>query len=122
MANIKAGDTVAIIAGGNQFITTTDKKGVKTKVRQTGRVVKVLKNDRVIIEGINKVKKHQRPTQENEKGGIIEMEAPIHISNVALIDPKTNTPTRVGVKVENGSKIRYAKKSGAAFDKASKKK
>jgi len=109
---IKTGDTVVIIAGGDQF--STDKKGIK--VRNTGRVIKVLKDDRVIVEGVNKVKKHQRPTQESEKGGIIEQEAPIHVSNVALIDPKTNQPTRVGYRIENGKKVRYAKKSGVTLD------
>jgi len=110
--NIKTGDTVVVIAGADQY--TTDKKGSKT--RKTGRVIKVLKDDRVIVEGINKVKKHQRPTQENEKGGIVEMEAPIHVSNVALVDPKTNKPTRVGFRIENGKKVRYAKKSGVTLD------
>lgn len=108
---IKTGDTVVIIAGGAQF--TVDKKG--NKLRNTGRVLKV-KGDRVIVEGVNKVKKHERPKQENEKGGIIEMEAPIHVSNVALIDPKTKAPTRVGYRIENGKKVRYAKKSGATID------
>lgn len=111
---IKAGDTVAVIAGADQFVT--DKKGVKT--RKTGRVLKVYpRTNRVLVEGVNKVKKHQRPTQANDKGGIIEKEAPIHVSNVALVDPKTGKPTRVGVKEVDGKKIRYAKKSGASLDK-----
>lgn len=109
---IKTGDTVVVIAGGDQF--STDKKGTKT--RKTGRVLKVLKDDRVIVEGVNIVKKHQRPTQANDKGGIIEMPAPIHVSNVAIVDPKTNEPTRVGYRVENGVKVRYAKKSGQVLD------
>ncbi len=111
---IKAGDTVAVIAGADQFVT--DKKGNKS--RKTGRVIKVYpKTDRVLVEGVNMVKKHQRPTQANEKGGIVEKEAPIHASNVALVDPKTGKPTRVGVKVVEGKKVRYAKKSGASLDK-----
>ncbi len=111
---IKTGDTVAVIAGRDQF--ATDKKGKKT--RKTGRVLKVFtKTDRVIVEGINMMKKHQRPTSANDKGGIIDREAPIHVSNVALIDPKTGVPTRVGYKVVEGKKVRYAKKSGEILDK-----
>ena len=111
---IKAGDTVAVIAGRDQF--AVDKKGKKT--RKTGRVLKVYpKTERVIVEGINMIKKHQRPTNANDKGGIIDREAPIHVSNVALIDPKTGLPTRVGYKVVDGKKVRYAKKSGEVLDK-----
>ncbi|NLL69444.1 MAG: 50S ribosomal protein L24 [Acholeplasmataceae bacterium] len=111
---IKTGDTVAIIAGRDQF--TTDKKG--NKVRTTGRVLRVYpKTNRVLVEGVNIVIKHQAPSQANEKGGIIEKEAPIHVSNVALIDPKTKTPTRVGIKEVDGKKVRYAKKSGEVLDK-----
>jgi large subunit ribosomal protein L24 len=111
---IKAGDTVAVIAGADQFVT--DKKGNKT--RKTGRVLKVFpRTDRVLVEGVNKVKKHQRPTQANDKGGIIEKEAPIHVSNVAIVDPKTGKPTRVGYREVNGKKVRYAKKSGESLDK-----
>lgn len=114
---IKTGDTVAVIAGRDQFVT--DKKG--NKVRKTGRVLKVLKDqDKVIVEGVNIAKKHQRPTQANDKGGIIEIETPIHVSNVALIDPKTGEPTRVGFRVENGKKVRYAVKSGTTIDSTKK--
>ncbi|HHW79780.1 MAG TPA: 50S ribosomal protein L24 [Acholeplasmataceae bacterium] len=115
---IKTGDTVAVIAGSDQFVT--DKKG--NKKRRTGTVLKVLKKEqRVIVEGVNIVKKHQRPTQTNEKGGIFEQEAPIHISNVALIDPETNLPTRVRIETvsekDKVRKIRVATKSGAKIDK-----
>lgn len=111
---IKAGDTVAVIAGRDQFVT--DKKGNKT--RKTGRVLRVFtKTDRVLVEGVNIVKKHERPTQANDKGGIIEKEAPIHVSNVAIVDPKTGKPTRIGHKEVDGKKIRYAKKSGESLDK-----
>jgi large subunit ribosomal protein L24 len=111
---IKAGDTVAIIAGRDQFVT--DKKGNKT--RKTGRVLKVYpKTDRVLVEGVNIIKKHQRPTQQDDKGGILEKEAPIHVSNVALLDPKTQKPTRVGYRLVDGKKVRYAKKSGESLDK-----
>jgi large subunit ribosomal protein L24 len=112
--NIKAGDTVAVIAGRDQFVT--DKKGKTT--RKTGRVLKVYpKTDRVLVEGVNMIKKHQRPTQAEDKGGIIEKEAPIHVSNVAMIDPKSGKPTRVGYRFVDGKKVRYAKKSGESLDK-----
>lgn len=115
--NIKTGDTVVVIAGGDQF--TTDKKGIKT--RKSGRVLKVFAaEDKVIVEGVNKVKKHQRPKSAQDKGGINEFEAPIHVSNVAIQDPKTGLPTRVGYRVENGVKVRYAKRSGTALDKPAK--
>ena len=79
--------------------------------------MRVLRNtDRVVVEGVNKVKRHQRPTEANPEGGIITFEAPIHVSNVMLIDPTTGQPTRVGVRyMEDGSKERYAKKSGAGL-------
>lgn len=116
--NIKTGDTVVVIAGGDQF--TTDKKGIKT--RKTGRVLKVNRKDNtVIVEGVNIVKKHERPKTQNDKGGIVEKPAPIHVSNVAILDPKDNVPTRVGYRFENGVKVRFAKKSGSALDKPAKK-
>ena len=112
--NIKTGDTVVVIAGKDKF--TTDKKG--KKVKTTGKVLKAFPDeDRVIVEGVNKVKKHQRPTQQNEKGQILEVEAPIHVSNVMILDPKKNVPTRVGYKIVDGKKVRIAKKSGASLDK-----
>ncbi len=113
---IKAGDTVAVIAGRDQFVV--DKKGEKTKTRKTGRVIKVFPlTNRVIVEGVNKVKKHQRPTKGDDKGGIIEQEAPIHASNVALVDPKTGQPTRVYYRVVEGKKVRFATKSKTQIDK-----
>ncbi len=111
---IKTGDTVVVIAGKDRF--TKDKKG--NKVRTTGKVLKVYPaTNRVIVEGVNMVKKHQKPTQTNQNGGIVEVEAPIDASNVMLLDPKTNKPTRVGAKIdENGKKIRVSKKSGYEFN------
>ena len=111
--NIKTGDTVVVIAGKDKF--TKDKKG--NLVPTTGKVLKVYpKTNKVLVEGVNKVKKHQKPTQQNQQGGIIEKEAPIDASNVMLVDPKTNKPTRVGIKVdEKGNKIRVSKKSGYEF-------
>ncbi len=104
---IKTGDTVVVIAGKDKF--TKDKKG--NLVPTTGKVIKVFPDtNKVIVEGVNLVKKHQKPTQQNQKGGIVEMEAPIDASNVMLLDPKTNKPSRVKHSVdENGKKIRVLK-------------
>lgn len=111
--HIKAGDTVVVIAGKDRF--TTDKKGKKT--RTTGRVLKAYpKLNKVVVEGVNIVKKHERPTQMNESGRIIEIEAPIHVSNVMLLDPKQNKPTKIGYKEVNGKRVRYAKVSGEILD------
>jgi len=75
------------------------------------------RENRVLVEGVNLVKKHQKPNPKNPQGGIITQEAPIHASNVMLVDPKTGLPTRVGYKVlENGKKVRVAKRSGATID------
>ncbi len=83
-----------------------------------GTVKKVLtKDDRVIVDGVNLVKRHVRPPQTEPQGGIQEREAAIHISNVALIDPSENTQTRVGYKVlEDGRKVRFARRSGEVLD------
>ena len=80
---------------------------------KTGKVLSVdPSKDRAIVEGINIVSKHTKPNSKQPQGGIIKQEAPIHISNLNLIDPKSGKPTRVGIKVEDGKKIRIAKKSG----------
>lgn len=95
---IKKGDKVIVIAGNN--------KGTE------GEVLEVLPvKNRVIVEGVNLVKKHQKPTHENA-GGIVDIAAPIHMSNVKLIDPKSGNPTRVGRRVEDGKIVRYSKGSG----------
>ena len=101
---LKKGDKVIVITGKD--------KG------KTGEITKVLvKESKVIVSGINVVKRHTKPTQENA-GGIISKEMPIHISNVAFIDPKTSKATRLGVKVDkDGRKVRVAKKSGEVVDK-----
>ena len=76
-------------------------------------MLKVLvKDERAIVEGINIVSKSAKPSAKNPQGGIIKQEAPIHISNLNLLDPKTKTPTRIGYRMEGDQKIRYAKKSG----------
>ena len=93
---IKTGDEVIVLSGKD--------KGLK------GRVLKIFKDkDRVIIENVNVVKKHVKPSTENPQGGIEEKEAPIHISNVALVDPKTGKPTRVRYEIRDGKKVRVSK-------------
>jgi large subunit ribosomal protein L24 len=98
--HIKKGDTVIVNAGNY--------KG------QQGKVLEVIrKTDRAIVEGVNMIKKHTKPNAANPQGGIIEKEAPIHISNLMLKDPKTGKATRIGRKLnEKGKLVRYSKKSG----------
>ena len=80
---------------------------------KTGKVLTVIPaKDRVIVEGVNVISKHTKPNAAHPQGGIIKQEAGVHISNLQLIDPSTNKPTRVGYKVVDGKKVRYAKKSG----------
>jgi large subunit ribosomal protein L24 len=106
-ARIKKDDTVIVIAG-------------KDKGR-SGKVIKVLPNEeRVVVEGVNMVKRHTAPNMANPQGGVIGKEAPLHVSNVALRDPKTGKATRVGFKfVGDGAhrrKVRVAKGSGVQID------
>ncbi len=100
---IKKGDRVTVMTGRD--------KG------KTGEVLKILtKSNRALVQGVNMVKRHQRPTQASA-GGIVEMEAAIHISNLAHIDPKDQKPTRVGYKfLEDGRKVRFARRSGEIID------
>ena len=107
---IKKGDTVKVISGKN--------------LGKEGKVLKVYpKLDKVIVEGVNIIKKHAKPTQANPDGGIMEYEAPFHISNVMIVEKKTGT-TRVGYKtitetvkkVEKTRKVRYSKKTGEVLD------
>ncbi|MBU9710796.1 50S ribosomal protein L24 [Evansella tamaricis] len=102
--HVKKGDTVKVISGKD--------KGKEGKILEA-----YPSQSRVLVEGVNLVKKHAKPSQANPQGGILNQEAPIHASNVMPIDPKTGDPTRVGYKVENGKKVRIAKKSGAVLDK-----
>lgn len=100
------------------FVKTGDKVKVLTgkDKGKEGTVLSAMpKQNKVIVEGLNIMKKHTRPTGMGQEGGIVEKEAPIHVSNVQLIDPKTNESTRVGYRVEDGKKVRYAKKSGEAL-------
>lgn len=96
--HVKKGDMVMVIAGSN--------KGSKGEVKS----VETSKN-RAIVDGLNMVKKHTKATQDNP-GGINEIEAPIHLSNLMLIDPKTGEPTKIGRKKVDGKSVRYSKKSG----------
>lgn len=97
---------------GDKVVVTTG----RDKGRQ-GEIVKVLPNEnRVIVDGVNVVKRHTRPSQ-TQAGGIVEKSASIHVSNVAIVDPKDNKPTRVGYRtLEDGRKVRYAKSSGEVID------
>ncbi len=108
--NIKKGDTVVVISGADKY--QIDNKGNKTL--KSGKVLKANpKDNTVVVEGVNKVKKHIKPTQANQDGSIVEVEAPINVSKVAILDPKKKVPTRVSVKIdENGNKVRVTKKSG----------
>ncbi|MGM0884364.1 MAG: 50S ribosomal protein L24 [Bacillota bacterium] len=102
--HVKKDDTIIVITGKD--------KGKK------GRVIAAYpRENRVLVEGVNMVKKHSRPSQSNPQGGIIEQEAPIHASNVMHIDPKSGKVTRIGYKVlDNGKKVRIAKRSGEVID------
>lgn len=103
MANklkVKKGDEVIVIAGKDK-----GKKGVVLQAIPAER--------RVLVAGVNKVKRHTKPSQANPQGGIIEKEATLHVSNVALVDGKSGKPTRVGYKtLQDGTKVRFAKRSG----------
>ena len=102
-AKIKKGDTVVVVAGRD--------KG------RTGEVIEMRPAEaRALVRGVNMVKRHQRQSTTQE-GGIISKEAPVHLSNIALADPKDGKPTRVGFKFQSdGKKVRYAKRSGAEID------
>jgi len=106
MAHVRKGDTVVVVAGKDRG--------------KRGKVLRVLPEEgRVVIEKVNMMKKHQRPTQKLRQGGIIEREGPIHLSNVMLVDPRLDKPTRIGIRtLTDGRKARMAKKSGEMIDKA----
>ncbi|MDO4228765.1 MAG: 50S ribosomal protein L24 [Capnocytophaga sp.] len=95
---IKTGDTVRVIAG--------EHKGSEGKVLRVDR-----EKNKAIVEGVNLVSKHTKPSAQNPQGGIVKKEAFIHISNLSLIDPKTKQTTRVGFEIRNGKKVRISKKS-----------
>ena len=99
---VKKGDKVVVITGRDK-----GKQGEILEVRR--------EENRVLVRGVNMVKRHQRQTQ-TEQGGIISKEAPIHVSNVAHIDPKTQKPTRIGYKMDGDKKVRVARRSGEAIE------
>jgi large subunit ribosomal protein L24 len=106
IAHVRKGDTVIVVAG--------KERGKK------GKVLRVIpEKGRVVVERLNMIKKHQKPTQKLRQGGIIEREGAIHLSNVMLVDPASNKPTRVGMKaLSDGKKVRVARRSGEMLDKA----
>jgi len=95
---VKSGDVVKVIAG--------DHKGAE------GKILRVLREkNKAVVEGVNMVSKHTKPSAKSPQGGIVKKEAPIQISNISLIDPKTKEATRVGIRVEGDKKVRFSKKS-----------
>lgn len=105
IAHVRKGDTVMVVAGKERG--------------KRGRVLRVIpEKNRVVVERINMIKKHQRPTQRVRQGGIIEREGPIHLSNVMLVDPTSGKPTRIGMRaLSDDKKVRVARKSGEIIDK-----
>ena len=112
MANIRKGDLVQVISGRSQ--ARGGDRGKQGKVLEV-----IVEEDRVVVEGVNYATKHVRVGQTDrgtKTGGIETVEAPIHVSNVALVDPSTKKPTRVGFSVVDGKKVRVAKRSGDVID------
>ena len=102
-AKIKKGDNVVVLSGKD--------KG------KTGTVAKVLPKDgKVVVEGVNMIARHRKPSQQNPQGGIDRFEAPMHIAKVAVADPKDGAPTRVRIEERDGKKVRVAVKSGETID------
>lgn len=101
---VKKGDKVKVITGKDK-----NKEGVVLSASP--------KTDRVIVEGVNMIKKHQKPSATAPQGGIVETEASIHVSNVMVVDPSNGEPTRVGYKEIDGKKVRVAKRTGEVLDK-----
>ncbi|MDE6320342.1 MAG: 50S ribosomal protein L24 [Lachnospiraceae bacterium] len=101
MAKIKKGDTVKVIAGKDK-----DKEGKVISVDK--------KNNKVLVEGINKITKHEKPSAANQNGGIVQKEAPIDVSNVMYVHK--GKATRIGFKIEKGKKVRFAKSTGDVVD------
>ena len=103
--HIKKGDMVFVVAGEDKDLENSK------------RVLMVYPNEnRAIVEGVNIISRHSKPDAENPNGGIVKKEAPVHLSNLMLVDPKTKEPTRIGRKEVNGKLVRYAKKSGEVID------
>lgn len=103
-ARIRKGDTVVVLTGADK-----GKQGEVLVVRP--------KDERAVVRGVNIAKKHTKPTGMGQPGGIIEQEATIHLSNIALLDPTTNKPTRVGFRMlDDGRKVRFARSSGTVIE------
>jgi large subunit ribosomal protein L24 len=102
MLRVRKGDNVIVIAGKY--------RGKKGEVKRV-----LLEKDKIVVEGVNVVKRHIKARTQVRQTGIIEVEAPIHMSNVMLVCPQTGEATRVGYRLENGEKVRYAKVSGAVI-------
>lgn len=101
--NVKKDDTVKVICGKDRG--------------KEGKILRAIpETERVVVEKVNLIKKAMRPTQQNPQGGISTLEAPIHVSNVMLVCPKCNKPTRVGHRIEDGRKVRVCKKCDKAID------
>jgi len=102
-ARIKKGDNVVVISGSDRG--------------KRGEVLRVIpKEDRAVVQGVNVVQRHTKPTGMGNPGGIVAVEAPVHLSNLKLIDPKTGTPTKVGFRVTDGGKVRVAKANGNVIE------
>ena len=102
-ARIRKGDNVVVISGSDRG--------------KRGEVLRVLpKEDRAVVQGVNVVQRHTKPTGMGNPGGIIAVEAPVHLSNLKLIDPKTGAPTKVGFRVTDGVKVRVAKANGNVIE------
>jgi large subunit ribosomal protein L24 len=106
IAHVRKGDTVIVVAGKDRG--------------KRGRVLRVIpEKSRVVVERVNMIKKHQRPTQKLRQGGIIEREGSIHLSNVMLVDPTGDRATRIGMRaLSDGRKVRVARRSGEIIDKS----
>jgi large subunit ribosomal protein L24 len=105
---LKKGDMIQVVAG----------KGAAGSKKVTGKVLKVFKkSNRVLVEGYNLIKRHTKPNQKNQQGGIIEKEASVHVSNVMVISPKSDKPTRIGAKIlDNKTKVRFSRKLQEEID------
>jgi len=102
-ARIRKGDNVVVISGSDRG--------------KRGEVLRVIpKEDRAVVQGVNVVQRHTKPTGMGNPGGIVAVEAPVHLSNLKLIDPKTGTPTKVGFRVTDGGKVRVAKANGNVIE------
>src|SRR5690625_1297940 len=102
--HVKQGDKVKVLTGKDRG--------------KEGNVLQVFpKKDQVLVEDVNMIYKHAKPSQDNSKDGILNQEVPIHVSNVMIIDPKSGEKTRIGYEIKDGNKVRIAKKSGEPLDK-----